>query len=82
MMERLVSWDTELMVWLNGMGNPNWDAAMVFVSSEMGWLPSTFFFLGSMAFSTPGRVLAWGHRMYTVCCAHRSDQRTRFQRNI
>lgn len=48
MMEHLISWDTQLMVWLNSMGNPNWDAVMVFVSSEIGWLPLYVFLLVSM----------------------------------
>jgi len=39
MVETLLSWDTQLFLFLNGLNSPFWDHVMVFASGKLTWLP-------------------------------------------
>lgn len=39
MIETLLSWDTQLFLFLNGLHSPFWDPIMVFASGKLTWLP-------------------------------------------
>lgn len=39
MIETLLSWDTQLFLFLNGLHSPFWDPIMLFASGKLTWLP-------------------------------------------
>lgn len=53
MLEQLVSWDKELFLTLNNLGNPSWDAFWMFITNKWSSIPlyaallvMAFYFLG------------------------------------
>lgn len=39
MMHKIISWDQELLLWINGGHTPFWDEVMWYVSKPLVWLP-------------------------------------------
>lgn len=53
MLDKLISWDKSLFTFLNGMGNPGWDAFWMFITNKWSSIPLylalliiAFYFLG------------------------------------
>ena len=50
MIERLISWDTHLFLWLNSHHTPFWDQVMWFISGKIEWLPLYLILIGYLIY--------------------------------
>ena len=46
MLETLITWDTNLFLFLNGIHSPFWDQFMLFVTGKWIWIPLYLFIIG------------------------------------
>ncbi|RZJ29653.1 MAG: phosphatase PAP2 family protein [Flavobacterium sp.] len=61
MVDKLLQWDRELFVFLNGLGSDNFDALWLFITKQINWLP-VFLLIGYLAF----KRLGWRHAVMVI----------------
>lgn len=59
-MSSLLQWDTELFLWLNGMGSETWDILWLVISETNTWLPLYAVLIFLLSRSLKGWLLFWG----------------------
>ena len=79
-LDNLIQYDKELLVFLNGLGNENWDTFWLIITNQLSWIPLylLFFFLIFKTFGwKKGIVLI----ILTAAMVAFSDQLTVFIKN-
>lgn len=79
-LDNLIQYDKELLVFLNGLGNENWDSFWLIVTNQFSWIPLylLFFFL---IFRTFGWKKGLVFMVVTALMITFSDQLTVFIKN-
>lgn len=65
-MSSLLQWDTELFLWLNGLGNETWDGFWLAISETKTWLPLYAVLVFLLARCLKGWLVFWAVLMVVL----------------
>ena len=79
-LDKIIQYDKELLVFLNGLGNENWDSFWLIITNQLSWIPLylLFFFLIFKLFGWKKGVVIL---VLTAAMVAFSDQLTVFIKN-
>ena len=79
-LDNIIQHDKELLVFLNGLGNENWDSFWMFITNQLSWIPLYIFFF-FLIFKTFGWKKGLAFIVVTALMVAFSDQLTVFIKN-
>jgi len=79
-LDSIIQHDKELLVFLNGLGNENWDSFWMFITNQLSWIPLYIFFF-FLIFKTFGWKKGLAFIVITALMVAFSDQLTVFIKN-
>lgn len=79
-LDKIIQYDKELLVFLNGLGSENWDAFWMFITNQFSWLPLYVLFL-VLIFKALGWKKGLALVLLTAVLVTFSDQLTVFIKN-
>lgn len=79
-LDKLIQYDKDLLVFINGFGTENWDSFWLLVTNQLSWIPLYLLFL-YLIFKTFGWKKALGLMLLTAVLVTFSDQFTVFLKN-
>ena len=79
-LEKIIQYDKELLVFLNGLGNENWDSFWMFITNQFSWIPLYILFF-VLIFKTLGWKKGLTLVVLLAALVTFSDQFTVFLKN-
>ena len=79
-LDKLIQFDKDLLVFINGFGTENWDSFWLLVTNQLSWIPLYLLFL-YLIFKTLGWKKAIGLVLLAAVLVTFSDQFTVFLKN-
>ena len=79
-LDKIIQYDIELLVYLNGLGTENWDGVWLLITNQLSWIPLYLLFF-YMIFRSFGWKKGLGLVLLTALMVTFSDQFTVFLKN-
>ena len=79
-LDKIIQYDKDLLVYLNGLGTENWDGLWLLITNQLSWIPLYLLFL-YMIFRSFGWKKGLGLLLLTALMVTFSDQLTVFIKN-
>ena len=79
-LDKIIQYDKELLVYLNGLGTENWDGVWLLITNQLSWIPLYLLFF-YMIFRSFGWKKGLGLVLLTALMVTFSDQFTVFLKN-
>ena len=80
LLDKIIQYDKDLLVYLNGLGTENWDGFWMLVTNQLSWIPLYLVFL-YMIFKSYGWKKGLALLLMTAVLVTFSDQLTVFMKN-
>jgi undecaprenyl-diphosphatase len=80
LLDKIIQYDKDLLVYLNGLGTENWDGFWLLITNQLSWIPLYLVFL-YMIFRSFGWKKTLGLLLLTALMITFSDQFTVFMKN-
>lgn len=80
LLDKIIQYDKDLLVYLNGLGTENWDGFWLLITNQLSWIPLYLVFL-YMVFRSFGWKKTLGLLLLTALMITFSDQFTVFMKN-
>ena len=80
LLDKIIQYDKDLLVYLNGLGTENWDGVWLLITNQLSWIPLYLLFF-YMIFRSFGWKKGLGLMLLTALLVTFSDQFTVFIKN-
>ena len=80
LLDKIIQYDKDLLVYLNGLGTENWDGVWLLITNQLSWIPLYLLFL-YLIFRSFGWKKGLGLLLLTALMVTFSDQFTVFIKN-
>ena len=80
LLDKIIQYDKELLVFINGMGSENWDGFWLLITNQLSWIPLYLLFF-YLIFKVYGWKKGLGLVLLTALLVTFSDQFTVFLKN-